>query len=127
MGTGTKSLIGTTKKLAIAPHHVPGHWCCTIVDLNNKIFFYCDSWFDGPYRARALSAFGTYVDHVHCEQGATVPISFNPTLRLFFAGSFSDACAADGVSCGMKWRPSIFLTVPVGRKRLTSFAVPVLA
>ena len=69
IGAGADSQINTARKTVITPHHVPGHWCCTTADLDNRRLFYYDPFYDGPHRAGALNALGAHVDHISCEQG----------------------------------------------------------
>ena len=65
----TGSQIGTAKKVVIAPHYVPGHWCCATADLDSGRLVYYDPFY-GPNRTGALDALGAFADQVSSEQGA---------------------------------------------------------
>ena len=96
-GTGEGSLIGVDRKYLVAPHFVPGHWCCAVADLERNEIRYYDPLYNGTYSAAALGALCAYVDQVNCEQGAMVALG---------AASFPRAVTTspkqpDGVSCGV--------------------------
>ena len=82
VGKGAESKLGTAKGVVIAPHCVPDHWCCAVVDLHSKELAYYDPFHDGPHRFRAIGALGSYIYQVYSEQ-AEVPIgaaSFERTV-----------------------------------------------
>ena len=70
IGADAGSHIGTAKKVIIAPHYVPGHWCCAIADLCSGRLVCCDPFDDDPHRTGALDALGAFVDQVSPGQGA---------------------------------------------------------
>ena len=97
IGAGAGSQTGTAKEFVIASHYVPGHWCCTAADLNNRRLVYYGPFYDDPYRAGALSALGAYVDQVSPEQGAEVPIG----AAAFESTVHKSPRQPDGISCGV--------------------------
>ena len=93
IGAGADSQIGTAKEIFIAPHHVPGHWCCTTADLNNMRLIYHDPFYGGPYRTGALNALGAYVGKVSSEHGAEVPIGAPAFESTAHKSPMASACS----------------------------------